>query len=242
VLPNSRLRHDYAKTLPLTGGKKGKISVPLGLHFETFTDDVPAETNKNRGQKYLDASHLNVFILIPPITTILNAMLRNKTLQNMVNDEANAKIFSYICRYQYWTKPSTNNKVYPALIKYCPSSTLEFKKKIFINNLMGYDQVVPVTIFLVIMYNACMLYQNNKKTNLLISTLQRFDMIGKVSDNTFIDTMSEYLCDTYILNLEYYAHIYLNFYIINQKMIRRIILVCFGCWIRSGKQDNKTAR
>jgi hypothetical protein len=62
---------------------------------------------------------------------------------------------------------------------------------------MGYDQVIPVTIFLVIMYNACMLYQNNKTTNLLIPTLQRFDMIGKVTDNTFIDTMSEFLCDTY---------------------------------------------
>ncbi len=125
---NSRLRRDYAKTLPLTGAKKGKISVPLGLHFKTFTDDVPAETNKTRGQKYLDASHLNAFILTPPITTILNAKLQNKTLQNMVNDEANAKIISFICRYQYRTKPSTNNKVQPALIKYCPSSTLEFKK------------------------------------------------------------------------------------------------------------------
>jgi hypothetical protein len=72
---NSRLRRDYAKTLPLTGAKKGNISVPLGSHFETFTDDVPAETNKNGGQKYLDTSHLNVFILTPPITTILNARL-----------------------------------------------------------------------------------------------------------------------------------------------------------------------
>jgi hypothetical protein len=159
----------------------------------------------------------------------------------MVNDEAHAKIISFICRYQYWTEPSTNNKVHPALIKYCSSSTSEFKKKFFINNLMGYDRVVPVTIILVTMYNACMLYQNNKTTNLLIPTLQRFDMIGKVTDNTFIDTMSEYLCDTYISNFEYYAHKYLNFYIINQKMIRRIVVVCFGCWIRSGKQYNKTA-
>jgi hypothetical protein len=136
---NLRLRCDYAKTLPSTGRKKGKISVPLGLHFETFTDDVPAETNKNRGQKNLDASHLNAFTLIPPITTILNAKLLNKTLGNMVNGEANTKIISYNCRYQYWTKPSTNNKVHPALIKYCPSSTSEFKKNFFINNLMGYD-------------------------------------------------------------------------------------------------------
>jgi hypothetical protein len=107
---------------------------------------------------------------------------------------------------------------------------------------MRYDRVVLVTIFLVTMYNACMLYQNDKTTNLLIPSLKRFNMIGKVTDNTFIDTMSEYLSDTYILKFEYYAHIYLNFYIINQKMIRRIVLVCFGCWISSGKQDNETAR
>jgi hypothetical protein len=214
----------------------------LGLHFETFTDDVPAETNKNRGQIYLDASHLNVFILIPQLPPSSMQSFETKHYEKMVNDEANAKIISYICRYQYWTKPSTNNKVHPALIKYCPSSTSKFKKNFFIINLMGYDQVVPVTIILVTMYNTCMLYQNDKTTNLLILTLQRFDMIGKVSDNTFIDTMSEYLCDTYISNFELYAHIYLNFYIINQKMIRRIVSVCFGCWIHSGKQDNKTAR
>jgi hypothetical protein len=67
-------------------------------------------------------------------------------------------------------------------------------------------------------------------------------MIGKVSDNTFIDTMSEYLCDTYISKFEYYAHAYLNFIIINQTMVRRNVLVCFGLRISSGKQDNETAR
>ena len=36
-------------------------------------------------------------------------------------------------------------------------------------------------------------------------------MIGKVDDNTFIDTMSEYLCNTYFLNFENYAHTYLTF-------------------------------
>jgi hypothetical protein len=33
-------------------------------------------------------------------------------------------------------------------------------------------------------------------------------MIGKVNDNTFIDTMSEYLCNTYFSNFENYAHTY----------------------------------
>jgi hypothetical protein len=69
-----------------------KIKPPVGLHFFNFTDDVPAETQKNKGQKYLDAGHINAIILIPHIATILNAKLQNKTLQSMVNDENNAKI------------------------------------------------------------------------------------------------------------------------------------------------------
>ncbi len=88
-------------------------------------------------------------------------------------------------------------------------------RKKFINNLLGNDQVVPVTIFLVTMYNACMLYQKDKTTNLLIPTLQRFDMIGKVDDNTFIDTMSEYLFNTYFLNFENCAHTYLTFHMLS---------------------------
>jgi hypothetical protein len=49
------------------------ISPPVGLHFKIFTEDVPAETTKNKGEKYLDAGHINAFILTPRVTTILNA-------------------------------------------------------------------------------------------------------------------------------------------------------------------------
>ncbi len=100
-------------------------------------------------------------------------------------------------------------------MQYSPSSGADFKKKYFINNLLGHDQVVPVTMFLVTMYNACMLYQNDKTTNLLIPTLQRFDMIRKVTDNTFVDTMSENLCNAYFSTFENYAHTYLIIFYIS---------------------------
>ncbi len=212
---NMAVRDDFIKTLSFLGIFGEKIKPLVGLHFFNFTDDVPAETQKNKGRKYLDAGHINAIILIPPIATILNAKLQNKPLQSMVNDENNAKINSYMCRYQYQTKAVTNNKVHPALMQYSPSSGADFKKNYFINNLLGHDRVVPVTIFLVTMYNACMLYQNDETTNLLIPTLQRFDMIGKVTDNTFVDTMSENLCNTYFLTFENYAHTYLIIFYIS---------------------------
>ncbi len=97
---SSKLRGAFAKTLPLAGQKKEKNSVPLASHYQTITEDVPAETNKIKGERYLDSGHMNAFILIPPITTIRNAKLQNKTLQNMVNEEANTNSVSFICRYQ----------------------------------------------------------------------------------------------------------------------------------------------
>jgi hypothetical protein len=123
---NMTLKGDYAKSLSLKGQYGKKISLPVGLN-KNFTEDIPAETTKNKGEKYLDAGHINAIILTPPITTILNAKLQNKLLQSMINDENNAKITSYICRFQYRMKAVTNNKVHPALIKYSPSGA-EFKK------------------------------------------------------------------------------------------------------------------
>ena len=201
---NPAVRDEFLKTLSTKGIDGDKICPPLGLHLKNFTEDYPAETQQNKGLKYLDAGHMNAFILIPPIATILNAKLQNKPLRNMVNDDHNAKMISYLCRYQYRTKAVTMNKVHPVLMHY--SASAEFKTIFFINNLLGHDRSVPVTIFLVTIYNACMLFQDNKTTNLLIPTLQRFDMIGKLSDESFIETMSENLCNTYFSNFENYAY------------------------------------
>jgi hypothetical protein len=136
---------------------------------------------------------------------------KNKPLRSMVNNKDYARIISYICRFPYLTKAVTNNKVHPALNLYSPSSSAEFKKDFLINSLSGNDRVVPVTIFLLSIYNAYMLDHRDKTTNLLIPTLQRFDMIQKVSDSTFIDTLSEYLGDTYFSTFEYYDSANLTF-------------------------------
>ncbi len=58
------VRENYAKTLSLKGQYKEKISVPVGLKFKSFIDDIPAETKANKGEKYLDSGHMNVFLLI----------------------------------------------------------------------------------------------------------------------------------------------------------------------------------
>jgi hypothetical protein len=100
---NTTARENYAKTLSLKGQYKEKINVTVGLHFKSFTDDIPVETKTNKGEMYLDSGHMKALLLIPPITTILNAKHQNKPLRSMVNDKDNARISSYICRFQYRT-------------------------------------------------------------------------------------------------------------------------------------------
>jgi hypothetical protein len=53
------------------------------------------------------------------------------------------------------------------------------------------NRIIPVTIFIVMLYNACFTYQEDKSTNLLISALDGFDMVSSIDDNTFMNTFSE---------------------------------------------------
>ncbi len=61
----------------------------------------------------------------------------------------------------------------------------------YINGCTGKVQIIPVTMFLVMLYNACFMYQSNKKSNLLISALDTFDLGASVDHETFMNTLSE---------------------------------------------------
>jgi hypothetical protein len=51
--------------------------------------------------------------------------------------------------------------------------------------------IIPVTLFLVLLYNACFTFQHNKTTNLLISASDCFDPGTTVDDDTFMSTISK---------------------------------------------------
>ncbi len=47
---------------------------------------------------------------------------------------------------------------------------------------LGYYRIIPVTLFLTMLFNACMTYQEDKTTNLVISALNRFNIGATVHD------------------------------------------------------------
>jgi hypothetical protein len=54
------------------------------------------------------------------------------------------------------------------------------------------NQIIPVMLFLVMLYNACFTYQDDKSKNLLIRALDRFDLGSTVDDDTFMNTFGEF--------------------------------------------------
>ncbi len=54
------------------------------------------------------------------------------------------------------------------------------------------SQIIPVTLFLVMLYNAFFTYQDDKSKNLLIRGLDRFNLGSTVDDNTFMNTFGEF--------------------------------------------------
>ncbi len=60
----------------------------------------------------------------------------------------------------------------------------------YIQGCDGINYIIPVTLFLVLLYNACFTFQHDKTTILLISALDCFDLCTTVDNDTFMTAIS----------------------------------------------------
>ncbi len=61
----------------------------------------------------------------------------------------------------------------------------------YINNCNDCNRIIPVTVFLVMIFNACFMCQPKADTNLLITALNGFDYGMSLTDDTFMSTLSK---------------------------------------------------
>jgi hypothetical protein len=61
----------------------------------------------------------------------------------------------------------------------------------YANGCGGKEQIIPVTMFLVMLYIACFIYQSDKRSHLLITALDTFDLGASVDHENFMNTLSE---------------------------------------------------
>ncbi len=92
----------------------------------------------------------------------------------------------FIVRYSYVTRKLPFVTMHAACSKY------NIKPHTYMNQCEGDEEAIPVAILLVTMYNACMAFQHETHTNLLILALEQFDLGTQISTSLFVRTFSEY--------------------------------------------------
>ncbi len=91
--------------------------------------------------------------------------------------------------------------LYVAYMHYCHG----INETKFLQGCLGYYRIIPVTLFLTSLFNACMTYQEDKTTNLLISALNRFDIGATIHDEIFMNTLGTFTIFALISKLEFHA-------------------------------------
>jgi hypothetical protein len=158
-------------------------SPPYGIFYESMTVTVG---KIEKGHRRVDQRHLNGYHMILIIVTILHAKKKNDIIPNVVSGDLNHRMINYIFRYIYATKLHNQNTLYPAVEMYLPEVTGEY-----LNACTGKYQVIPVSVFLMTLYNSCFMFQEDKTDNILIKALECFNLTPSLNDETFFTILSK---------------------------------------------------
>ena len=131
--------------------------------------------------------HVNGYLIIPGIVYLLSTKLQKVVLNDHLGEEQEMNLINFIVRFGYATRRGPHVKLHGAYSQYTTLNQTAYIQGCFDN----VNRIIPVTIFIVMLYNACFAYQADKSTNLLISTLDNFDTGSLVDDDTFMNTFSE---------------------------------------------------
>lgn len=157
---------------------------PYGIHWENLTCDVgPIEKG---GLRCIDVRHYNAYLIIPQIVYHLSSKLVNEPLHNRLGQDRELQMIRFLTRYGYATRASPYLKIHGAYSKYT-----DIKQTAYINSCDEWNRIVPVTLFLVTLFNASFMYHENCRENLLIMALDGFDIGKSLSDDTFMNTLSK---------------------------------------------------
>jgi hypothetical protein len=184
---NSMLRDSLINTVcPFSTEYNKHHQPPFGIHFENLTNNSIYATS-NKKFCAINSSNVNAYFIIPPLVHSLVDKLNPNKLDGSKAD-LKVNIIHYLTRFEFGTK-APNLHIHPALNHYCSQAN----NAEYIQDLSDIYKVIPVTAFLVTLYNASFMFNDDKSGNFLISALSRFDLGTTVMDDTFMDIMSKFL-------------------------------------------------
>ncbi len=95
-------------------------------------------------------------------------------------------VINFVARYGNYTRKSSYVRIHGAFSKY-----IEMTDPTYINGCTGEYQIITVTMFLVMLYNACFMFHKDKETNMLITVLDTLNLGADVDHEKFMNTLSE---------------------------------------------------
>ncbi len=116
----------------------------------------------------------------------LSTKLKDDAIHNHIGQTDEVKLIRFLTRYGYAIRAAPFCKLHGAYGKYT-----NMQNSNYINNCNDWDRIIPVTVFLVILFNACFMYQPKADTNLLITALKRFDYGKTLTNEMFMATLSK---------------------------------------------------
>ncbi len=161
-----------------------KIKPPYSIFWPSLTTDVGPVTNKSRK---IDVRHVNGYLIIPGIVYLLSTKLQKAVLNDRLGEDQEMSLINYITRFGYGTQRGPHVTLHGAYSRYTTLNETKYIQGCFDN----VNRIIPVTIFMMMLYNACFTYQKDKTNNLLISALDGFDNECSIDDDTFMNTFSE---------------------------------------------------
>jgi hypothetical protein len=166
-------------------GTKGDTSFPpYGITYESLTYDVGLLEKQVHS---IDVRHYNAYLLVPRLVYRLSTKLKNDVIHNRIGQIEEAKLIKFLTRYGYATRANPYCKIHGAYGKYTNMQNMTY-----INNCDNWNSIILVTMFLVMLFNACFMYQPMADTNLLITALNRFDYGMSLTEDMFMNTLSKF--------------------------------------------------
>ena len=117
---------------------------------------------------------------------LLSTTLMKAALYKQLGQQYEMNLINYIVRFCIGTRSGPFCTLHGAYTNYTNMTNTKY-----INNCEDKDCIIPVTVFLVMLFNACFTYQKEKTSNLLITALDRFDLGTTIDDEMFMNTLSK---------------------------------------------------
>jgi hypothetical protein len=115
----------------------------------------------------------------------MTSKIQNSLLNDRYGNSFEVGIINLITRFGNYMQKTPYFKIHGAYSKYVDM------KATYINGCTGKEQIIPVTMYLLMLYNACFMFQSDKRSKLLITASDTFDLGASVDHEKFMNILSE---------------------------------------------------